>query len=184
MMTITKIDSETALNLDAVASIKFSGAAQEFAATVNFLSTGTGSSFISETFTGEAARKLFEMIGGRATESVSNNKAETEEAGAVTPVFGTEFLRTKGWYFVRGADGRRYFVAFINAKGSCSMRTFDANTGRFIAKKYRAGNYQQEFADIIQSATELTVNSQPNLERDCKVSLPESVLAQLQKQAK
>jgi hypothetical protein len=64
------------------------------------------------------------------------------------------------------------------------MRTFDANTGRFIAKKYRAGNYQQEFADVIQNATELMVSPQPNLERDCKVSLPESVLAHLQKQTK
>ena len=64
------------------------------------------------------------------------------------------------------------------------MRTFDADTGRFLSKKYRAGNYQEQFAEVIHNAVELTVNSQPNLERDCKVHLPESVLSQLNKQVK
>ena len=62
------------------------------------------------------------------------------------------------------------------------MRTFDASTGRFVTKKYRAGNYQEQFADVIQRGTELTIDSQPNLERDCKVRLPEAVLSHLKKQ--
>lgn len=56
--------------------------------------------------------------------------------------------------------------------------------GRFISRKYRADDYQQQFADVLQRGTELTVNSQPNLERDCKIRLPGEVLSNLKKQVK
>lgn len=180
-MTMAKIDQMTAINLDAVASIKFSGPDEELAAKVNFLTTVADGNFISETFTGEAARNLYEILGNSVIEEDLTEEREPESSAAA---FDDEFLRTKSWFFVKGADGKRYFVAFINAKGSCSMRTFEAKTGRFIGKKYRAGNYQQQFADVIQKGVELTLDSQPNLERDCKVKLPESVLSQLNQQAK
>jgi hypothetical protein len=64
------------------------------------------------------------------------------------------------------------------------MRTFDADTGRFITKTYRAGNYQEQFASIIQDATEVSIDSQPNLERDCKERLPGDHLAYLKEQVK
>ncbi len=182
-MALIKIDALTAVNLDAIASIKFSGGGlEEFVATVNFLSTGTDGTFLTETFTGDAAVNLCAMIGGKPTQWTPDETA-TEDSTAAPPTLG-HFMRTKGWYVARGDDGRRYFIAFVNAKGSCSMRTFDANTGAFMGRKYAAGNYQQQFADVIENATELTVNQQPNLERDCKVRLPESVLAHLQKQVK
>src|SRR5437773_630492 len=99
-MSITRIADEIALNLDAVASIKFSETDQGLAATVNFLSTGVGGNFISEIFSGNAARNLYEVVGGGGVGEES------------APTLGEEFLRSKSWYFVRGADGRRYFVAF------------------------------------------------------------------------
>jgi hypothetical protein len=124
---------------------------------------------------------------------------QAELADQVTPrtAFRPEFARTKGWYYYKaknpfsefaedsaGFPDRRYFLAFVNAKGSCSMRTFDFDTGRFLSKKYEAGNYQEMFVETIRDATELTVNSQPNLERDCRERLPERVLAYLKKQVK
>jgi hypothetical protein len=103
--------------------------------------------------------------------------------------FQPGFTRTKGWYYYKDEldfldekTERRYFLAFVNAKGSCSIRTFDADTGRFEGKKYYPGHYQEAFAGTISKATELTVKSQPNLERDCKERLPETVLAYLKKQ--
>ncbi|MFL6439880.1 MAG: hypothetical protein ACJ71Q_20075 [Terriglobales bacterium] len=181
-MSLTRIDEETAVNLDAVASIKFSQTGDGVVASVNFLSAAPGNTFMSETFSGDAARNLYDLIGGHTAEERIIDGESSEELQAAP--FGTEFLRTKGWYFATGADGRRYFIAFINAKGSCSMRTFDAETGRFITRQYRSGHYQQQFAGVIQDAAELTLASQPNLERDCKVRLPESVLVELKKQTK
>lgn len=102
---------------------------------------------------------------------------------AVLP-FQARFARTKAWYYLKGADDRNYILAFVNAKGSCSMRTFDAEVGRSLGKQYRAGNYEDQFADFIRNANELMVNSQPNLERDCKERLPDAVLSSLKKQIK
>jgi hypothetical protein len=172
-VSLTRIDPETAINLDAVASVKFAGSADQLSATVKFLTVAPGTdSFVSETLSGEAARRLYNIIGeGVAAEVTMSTRP-------------SQFVRTKAWYFYTDADGRRYFIAFINAKGSCSMRTFDAESGMFITKKYSAGNYQDQFGDVIQKATELTLEAQPNLERDCRVRLPDYILPQLKKQVK
>ena len=90
--------------------------------------------------------------------------------------------RNKSWFYARDERGKQHFFAFVNAKGSCSMRTFDAETGIFLGKQYRSGNYQDQFSKVIGNAIELTVNSQPNLERDCKQRLPESVLSHLRRE--
>jgi hypothetical protein len=90
--------------------------------------------------------------------------------------------RRKPWYFIKGADGRGYFVAFVNARGSCSMRKWEAETGRYVSKVYRSGKYQDNFQEVIRGATELHVGQQPNLERDCRIRLPEAVLAELKTQ--
>jgi hypothetical protein len=92
------------------------------------------------------------------------------------------FARTKPWYYFRGSEGKCYILAFVNAKGSCSMRTFDSDTGRFMGKKYRAGNYQEQFTEFIANSVELSINSQPNLERDCREHLPEGTLSYLKAQ--
>lgn len=188
---LTRLDKDTAVNLNAIASVKFSGDSSENAenleATVKFLmSTPSSASFVTETFSGEAANKLYELTRD-PDDALPTDKAESEEM--LTDPFQPGITRTKGWYYYKDVldffdekKERRYFLAFVNAKGSCSMRTFDADTGRFEGRKYFPGRYQEAFAGTLRSATELTVKSQPNLERDCRERLPENVLAYLKKQ--
>jgi len=35
----------------------------------------------------------------------------------------------KGWYYLDAGNGREYFAAFVNARGSCSLRLFDPQDG-------------------------------------------------------
>lgn len=174
-MTLNLLDDYTAVNLDAVASVRF---AQDGEASVQFRTPGpNGFGFLTETFSGDAATNLRKLVGG----FLDGTHLETETSLDLSP---TQFSRNKAWYFFLAPDGRRYFIAYINAKDSCSMRTFDAEDGRFINLKYKRGNYQEEFAEFIDGAQELTVKTQPNLARDCKERLPQSVLLYLQGQVK
>jgi hypothetical protein len=182
---LTRLDKDTAINLEAIAFVKFSGDSDALEATVNFL----GSTTSTVAFSGEAANTLSEMTNDPAEAPSTADRAEAEEPFA--DPFHSGFARTKAWYYYKREldfldlkDERRYFLAFVNAKGSCSIRTFDADTGRFESKKYYSGPYQEAFAGIIRDATELTIRSQPNLERDCRERLPEPVLADLKKQVK
>jgi hypothetical protein len=88
----------------------------------------------------------------------------------------------KGWYFLNGSGGRKYFLAFVNARGSCSMRTFEAEDGVFQGKKYKSGDFQDAFPEYVKPSVELWVSRLPNLERDCKNRLPSTVLAELKQQ--
>ena len=106
----------------------------------------------------------------------SDGRSFTSTAPAL-PFLG----RNKAWFHRKDENGREHILAFVNAKGSCSIRTFDEK-GLFLGKHYRSGNYQDQFADLIAGAVELTVNSQPNLERDCKERLPTPLLSYLRKQ--
>jgi hypothetical protein len=154
------------------------------------VSSNQGSNFVYETFAGEAARNLFNLLGATPMQSTNSGEDNLESLPLsfvqipTTSPFVAGLGRNKAWYYHRGTDGRRYFLAFVNAKGSCSMRTFDAETGRFLGKKYPPGGgaYQDKFAGLIQNAKEITVYSQPNLERDCKDRLPQPVLDDLKKQ--
>ena len=62
------------------------------------------------------------------------------------------------------------------------MRTFDAEDGKFLGKRYKPGNYQEAFFEYLENATELKLMRQPNLEKDCRVALPPAVLAELEAQ--
>jgi hypothetical protein len=64
------------------------------------------------------------------------------------------------------------------------MRTFDANSGRFIRKQYAnpRGSYLTAFGEIIKNAQELTIREQPNLEVECRERLPEPLLSNLKSQ--
>jgi len=86
----------------------------------------------------------------------------------------------KGWYFL---DGENKILAFVNAKGSCSMRQFDANDGTFLGKENKKnGDYQVCFSEILKGATSLYVREQPNLGKGCKHRLPSNVLTELRQQ--
>jgi hypothetical protein len=90
----------------------------------------------------------------------------------------------KGWYYWLGANtSRGYFLAFVNAKGSCSMRRFEVDGGAFLGREYKSGDYQASFSEYLQSAVSLYVSRQPNLERDCKSRLPSFVLTELKQQS-
>ena len=93
----------------------------------------------------------------------------------------TPLRRNKAWYF-KAEGSKKAFMAFVNAKGSCSLRMFDAKTGVAFPKEYRAGDYQEQFRDLLEGATLLYVRSQPNLERDCKDRLPQSTFEILREQ--
>ena len=88
----------------------------------------------------------------------------------------------KGWYYLDAGNGGGCFAAFVNARGSCSMRLFDARDGAFRKKTYKAGNFQESFSHELTSAVRLHVSRQPNLERDCREGLPAALLAELRAQ--
>jgi hypothetical protein len=88
----------------------------------------------------------------------------------------------KEWFYSTGRDRRGYYLAFVNAQGSCSMRRFDADSGAFLGKEYKSGDYQQEFSEYLKGALPLRLSHQPNLERDCRRELPTYVLDELGQQ--
>lgn len=88
----------------------------------------------------------------------------------------------KSWYFWKAGNGEEYFLACVNAKGSCSMRRFKADDGTFLGREYKAGDYQKGFSRYLKTAVPVLVTTQPNLERDCKNRLPSFVLTELRQQ--
>lgn len=91
----------------------------------------------------------------------------------------------KGWHHWVDKDGHEYFLAFVNAKGSCSVRRFDASSGTALRKEEnRKGDYRDSFSEYLEQATPLQLSRQPNLERDCRKRLPSSTLTELQQQIK
>jgi hypothetical protein len=87
----------------------------------------------------------------------------------------------KAW-FHKTDDGKNVFLACANVGGSCSVRIFDAHSGVALSKHYGNGNFREFFSDLIEGATPVTVDSQPNLARDCKRRLPERIFDQLRQQ--
>jgi hypothetical protein len=153
----------------------------------------------SETLTGEAARDLRSHLVDEPTPPVAEAAPNEEPiSGAAAPAAaGARILRLgnvvitadalgrgqkKAWFLRCDEEERPYILAFVNAKGSCSVRTFDAQTGVFLGKHYHAGDYQDAFAHLLEGARKLTVSMQPNLERDCRERLPDDVLEQLRRQ--
>jgi hypothetical protein len=96
-----------------------------------------------------------------------------------TPEFSGGPKIEKGWYFWKGSNGRNYFLACGNAKGSCSIRRFESEHGIAQGKEYKSSDFQVAFSDYLRTAVPLHVSGQPNLERDCKDRLPDNVLAEL-----
>jgi hypothetical protein len=89
----------------------------------------------------------------------------------------------RDWYYAK--DGERgYFLAMVNAKGSSSMRTFDASDGRFLGKRYKRGRYQEAFKEYIENSLVLRLTRRPSLERECRERLPEDILAELKSQTR
>jgi len=194
---LAQIDLNTFLDVESLIAVQFTSPGNnEAAADLKFSSGG------SEVLSGEAARNLYLYL--RRNDGPSANAAESEPPTEPSPdssdaeapeqmspavltmegAIAEVLRRKKAWFFQKGDDGQGYFLAFINAKGSCSVRTFNAETGIFMGKRYRPGDYQDQFADLIQGATALTVQAQPNLELHCKERLPKEILEYLRRQIK
>lgn len=89
----------------------------------------------------------------------------------------------KAWYYWQDHNGEGYIFAFVNSKGSCSLRRFKAESGEQLERvPNQKGNYQDRFAEYIESGRQLSLSRQPNLERDCKWRLPPWVQSELRKQ--
>jgi len=88
----------------------------------------------------------------------------------------------RAWYLSTSAVGRPAYLAFVNAKGNCSMRVFDADDGSFLGRRYAGGDYRAAFRDYIQASIPVNVTRQPNLEEQCKKQLPSTILAELKRQ--
>jgi hypothetical protein len=182
-------DDSLFLDLASLNLVRFEGNGRNEKAHLTFKNGG------SETVQGESARNLRQSLTvlGTSYNSTPSTTEHTNETDAIpqsspsrplhidfttTPLQG----RKKAWFYGRDKDGRGLILAFVNAKGSCSVRPFDGETGIALGKRRESGSYQERFSDMIEGASELTVDSQPNLEEDCKQRLPERLLAYLRKQ--
>jgi len=147
----------------------------------------------SETIDGNAASKLHDQLSDIQSRDEKNvplrvpakdTAPENKVAVALRALSVTNppIGRNKGWFYRKDESGKELLMAFVNAKGSCSVRPFDAKTGFALGKRYQSGNYQEQFADLLEGAVELTVDNQPSLERDCKQRLPDRTFAHLRSQ--
>jgi hypothetical protein len=183
------------LDLSALNLVRFESKGQEATAHLKFNDGG------SETINGEAAKNLHHhLIGVGSTKDdtpltlvqapeldgdveIPKPPSKTIHLNNVVVSSGTTFLgRNKAWFYGKDKTGRGLILAFVNAKGSCSVRPFDGETSMALSKRYARGPYQENFADLIEGATELIVDQQPNLERDCKQRLPQQLFTHLRKQ--
>jgi hypothetical protein len=134
----------------------------------------------------EIAKELFRQLFGHG---LSPAQADFRQiAGAISPrtspalAFLPPQPSNKAWFLTAERQGKRFYVALVNAKGSCSLRVFDKQTGRLLKKQYARGDYQDAFQDVLNGAKQLNVLNQPNLERDCREQLPPDILDELQGQ--
>ena len=127
----------------------------------------------------------FRQVASRCGYSFASESSQTAPVATETgqsklrPVDATQSFRSTpgkppsspgretAWYYWSGQDGIKYFLAFVNAKGSCSIRSFDADTGKALGKKYAPGDFQMAFRDYVLSGTALSVIPQVNLEKEC-----------------
>lgn len=113
-------------------------------------------------------------------ESEPNNSSLT--LSSVTREAQIKTTRETVWYYF-AENTKRHFIAFVNAKGSCSKRVFDAETGDAFKKgKNMRGDYREVFRECVRSATSLPVSPKVNLDKECKVQLPSPVLTELRRQ--
>ena len=180
---MNQLNENTFVAIPHLALVQFGAKDDQSTATLRFLTGGT------EILVGEAADRLRDSLSeiaqpGREPvveeskhhESAVATKAESDPRHfkwVITSV-DLQLGQKKGWHF---KDDK--FLAFVNAKGSCSLRSFNAEDGAFLNKIYRSGNYQEQFKGVIEDAIWLQNIEQPNLERDCAERLPARTLAQL-----
>ena len=89
----------------------------------------------------------------------------------------------RAWRYLAEDGGPGKFLAFVNSKTTCTMRSFDAATGQALEKVIKKKlTFKEAFASELSAGAHLHIE-QPNLEDDCSIALPPDVLEELQLQA-
>jgi predicted nucleic acid-binding Zn-ribbon protein len=85
------------------------------------------------------------------------------------------------WFYVE-QDGQGRFLAATNSKSGCSLRIYDAQSGRSLERRNEKGKlYQEAFAALLHGARNLFVHD-PKLVEESKDQLPDDALLDLQRQ--
>jgi len=103
-------------------------------------------------------------------------------AGNVNSALGSREYRA--WLHWPAPNSSGYFLAFVNQKGSCSMRKFDARTGELMSTPEigKGGKFEENFSKYFSGGKRLWLRRQPNLENQSRPALPSNVLEELQAQ--
>jgi hypothetical protein len=84
--------------------------------------------------------------------------------------------RHRAWYAL-DQHGQQFIAAFVDAKGSCSCRMYDYETGRYVRRYPNGrGSFRTVFAAILATGTEFTPPFQPDLVSTEKTGLPHELL--------
>jgi regulator of replication initiation timing len=85
------------------------------------------------------------------------------------------------WFYVE-QDGQGRFLAMTNSKSGCSMRIYDAQSGRSLERRSEKGkSFEEAFGAMLHEARNLFVDD-PKLVEESKEQLPEEALLDLQRQ--
>ena len=131
-----RADEKLFLDLDAVNLYRFEfGSGLDATAHLRFKDGG------SETIHGEAVMNLHQRLSGMTATDEREVPSEDTDADAQGPsrplnITVPPMGRNKVWYFKKDNSGKELIMAFVNAKGSCSVRPFDAHTGFALGKRY------------------------------------------------
>jgi hypothetical protein len=99
------------------------------------------------------------------------------------PPKGEEDDAKKGWYYWEDKGGRGYILRFVNALGSCRMRRFDAESGKFLYKPSANpnGDYQVKFAEYIRPDCLLQLSQKLSV-KSCEERLPDWAMREFKRQ--
>jgi hypothetical protein len=171
------------VNLDSLALAEFAGQGDGLEASLEFVGGG------KHMLKGNLAQDLQKGLGGISPISESPDSGSqvlAQLAPAVShsnpSILNDLPARKKAWFCRTDAEGRVFILAFVNREQSCTVRTFEAKNGTYLAKRPGNGSYRDYFADLLANAIELSVPYQPNLDRNCKDRLPEPIMTHLRRQ--
>jgi hypothetical protein len=141
---------------------------------------------ISEKRFADVAREVgYELKRERESQNIGSASLQAAPQATVPrPLHATRtFGRVeKAWFYSPSLIERPVFLAFVNAKGNCSLRMYDAMDGGFLGRTYGLGDYREAFQEQLSRSVAVNISVQPNLETACKQRLPATVLAELQAQ--
>src|SRR5438270_380859 len=132
--TLFQSDEHLFLDLAALNMVRFDGSGKNATAHLKFKDGG------SETVQGESARNLHQRLTELANipEGTTSGADESDASPGLpahidittAPLLG----RNKAWFYGKDKNGRGLILAFVNAKGSCSVRPFEVETGIALGK--------------------------------------------------